>query len=113
MPELPLKFDKNDKLLIYHTDSLKRTRTLTKYALAIPSFVLYCGMRAIQKRSWWRILLWSMPSFFAVTGLRNGVNLLSLTVTRMHLKSDGETLVLDTALWEGTPRKKVVRIRDI
>lgn len=31
----------------------------------------------------------------------------------MHLKSDGETLVIDTAMWEGTPRKKVVKIRDI
>ena len=31
----------------------------------------------------------------------------------MHLKEDGETVVIDTMLWEGTPRKQVFKIRDL
>ena len=38
---------------------------------------------------------------------------MSVSVIRIHLKEDGETLVLETMLWEGTPRKHVVKIKDI
>lgn len=38
---------------------------------------------------------------------------MSSCITQIHLKSDGETLVLQTALWEGTFRKQVVKIWDI
>lgn len=34
-------------------------------------------------------------------------------MTKVYLKSDGETLVIYTALWEGTPRKHVVKVRDL
>jgi len=75
--------------------------------------IMYCGIRAIQKRSWWRIALWSVPTLFSSKILFNASNMMSINVLRMYLKEDGETLVLETMLWEGTPRKLVVKIRDI
>jgi len=38
---------------------------------------------------------------------------MKVSVTKMYLKEDGQTLVLETMLWEGTPRKHVIRISDI
>lgn len=66
-----------------------------------------------MKRSWWRILLWSVPSFFASRILLNGSNMMAVCCTRMELKEDGETIVLQTMLWEGLKRKVVVNVRDI
>ena len=113
VPELPLRFDENDKLLIYQTDSLYRSRKLFRLAMIAPSVVVYCMARAIQRRSLWRMILWALPCFVSVNVMRNSRNFLALTVVKMHLKSDGETLVLNTALWEGTPRTHVVKIKDI
>lgn len=84
-----------------------------KLAMIIPSVVLYCGVRAIQKRSWWRILLWTLPSFYSLRILVNAFNMMTISIVNMHLKEDGETLVMNTMLWEGTPRKLVVKIKDI
>ena len=38
---------------------------------------------------------------------------MAINVIKMELKEDGETVVLHTMLWEGTPRKHVVKVRDI
>ena len=113
IPQMPLKFDQMGKLLIYQTDELQHKRRFFRMALILPSIALYCGMRAIQKRSWWRILLWSIPSFISSRIMYNALNIMSICVLRMYLKEDGETLVIETMLWEGTPRKHVVKIRDI
>lgn len=114
VPQVPLKFDAHDKLLLYKTDDeLYSRRRLFKTAMLIPAFFLYCGVRAIQKRSWWRMLIWALPSLFSTKIIMNAVNMLSVSVTKIYLKSDGETLVLHTALWEGTPRKFVVKVRDL
>ena len=43
----------------------------------------------------------------------NGVNVMQVSVTRMQLQSDGETLVFETMLWEGLRRKIVAKVRDI
>ena len=39
--------------------------------------------------------------------------MMSVTVVKMELKDDGESLVLHTMLYEGFSRKFVVKIRDI
>lgn len=95
VPRVPLKFDEQTgKLLLYHSDELKSHRRTFKFAMLLPSFFIYCGVRAVQKRSWWRILLWSFPSFYATRILYNGLNMMSVAVTKMELKEDGETIVI-------------------
>ena len=36
-----------------------------------------------------------------------------ISVVKIELKDDGETLIVYTMLWEGLPRKTVINIRDI
>ena len=57
-----------------------------RMALVIPSVVMYCGMRAVQKRSWWRVLLWSLPTFLCSRVIYNGLNMMSVAVISMHLQ---------------------------
>ena len=45
--------------------------------------------------------------------LWNAVNMMSITVIKIELREDGESLVFHTMLWEGFSRKFVVNIRDI
>ena len=45
--------------------------------------------------------------------MANAIGMMRISVTKMYLKADGQTLVLETMLWEGTPKKHVVRISDI
>ena len=47
VPQMPLKFDKTDKLLIYSTEHLSESRRMFRIALAGPMVVMYCAMRAI------------------------------------------------------------------
>ena len=58
-------------------------------------------------------MLWSIPTFFSSKMLLNAYNMMSISVIKMELKDDGETLVLHTMLWEGLLRKSVIKIRDI
>ena len=113
VPRVPLKFDSTGKLLIYQTDNLIGKRNFFRAALIPPSLLLYCGMRAIQKRSWWRILLWSIPSIVSTRIIWNALNMMTITLVKMELKDDGESLILHTMLWEGLHRKLVCNIREV
>ena len=39
--------------------------------------------------------------------------MMTITVVKIELREDGETLVFHTMLWEGFQRKFVVKIRDV
>ena len=113
IPTIPLRFDATGKLQVYHTDELYPKRRLFKLAMIPPAIVLYCGVRAIQKRSLWRMAIWSLPSLWCARVGFNAFTFLSITIVSMHLKDDGETIVFETALYEGLRRKHVVKIREI
>ena len=111
VPKVPLNFDKGTgKLLVYQTDDLKDYRRIFRMALTLPTICIYCGVRAVQKRSWWRILLWSLPTLISSRILFNGINMMSIAVTRLELKEDGKTLVMHTMLGEEVSRKKIVKV---
>ena len=50
---------------------------------------------------------------FSLRICSNGFKMMSVTVVKMELKDDGESLVIHTMLYEGFSRKFVVKIRDI
>ena len=62
-PKSPLKFDHTGKMLIYDcrekVSGMKNLQFIAGSASCIP---LYCLARAIQKRSLWRIALWTIPA---------------------------------------------------
>ena len=86
VPQLPLRFDKNEKLLIYKADRFRRDRRSFRLAMIVPSIFFYCGMRAIQKRSWWRILLWTIPCLGSCRIMSNAYRMLGCAIISIHLK---------------------------
>ena len=90
MPKRPLVFDKTGKCLIYKSEQdIKETTRLFGCASAFAMIPVYCLMRAIQRMSWWRIILWGIPSAFSSNMLRNSYTMTSRVVTHMYLKEDG------------------------
>ena len=111
MPKRPITFDKTGKFLLYDSIS-DRTTMKRQYGSAILiSFIpQYCLIRAFMRMSWWRILLWSIPSVFFMNTQRNVFMMTSRKITRLYLKEDGETVVIETILSGTMRRKHVVKI---
>ena len=114
VPRSPIVFDENGKYKIYSsTEDLDKTRKLFGGASLLAMIPIYCLGRAFQRWSWWRILLWSIPSAFSFNMLRNSYIMTSRVVTNMYLKEDGETVMIETIVSRATFRKFVIKIKDL
>ena len=99
VPTYPITFDKTGKYLIYTSpEDTGETTQLMGTSAFVASIPLYCMMRAIQRMSWWRIALWSVPSMYSIRLMRNTHVLTSRIVTSIYLKEDGETVVIETIM---------------
>ena len=114
VPRSPIVFDENGKYKIYSSqEDLDKTRKLFGGASLLAMIPISCLGRAFQRWSWWRILLWSIPSAFSFNMLRNTYVMTSRVVTNMYLKEDGETVMLETIVSRATFRKFVIKIKDL
>ena len=63
--------------------------------------------------SWWRMILWALPSLFTMNMQRNVFKLSSRTVSKIHLMQDGETVQIETILSHKLRLKNTVKISDL
>ena len=70
---------------------------------------IYFFARAIQRRSLWRICVWSVPAAYSFKLGMNSVVLSGRIISHMYLKENGNEVVIYTTIG----RKYVVSISDI
>ena len=99
VPKWPIKFDKSGKILLYeYGKSMQSAKKYYFTGAALSCIPQYLFMRACMRLSWWRMILWGIPSLITFQMQRNVYKLSSRTVSRMYLMKDGETVIIETIL---------------
>ena len=81
VPKRPITFDKTGKFLIYESKDDKSMKWQYGLTLTFSLIPQYCLVRAIMRMSWWRILLWSVPSALILNLQRNSLYMVSRIIT--------------------------------
>lgn len=81
--------------------------------MVIPAIVFYSFGRAVQRVSWWRIILWTLPMLVNIRLVSNMNNITSNIITKMYLKDCGEKVVIQSMRDQSFNYRRVVNISDL